>query len=203
MFAVLGVVGGIGSGKSTVCRAVTELLPVTLIDGDRLGHEVLTESAVIEKLVRQFGQTILDTEGRIDRKTLGKVVWSNDESGFPRLKELEQIVHPRIQERMKTEIELARTSHQCGVLLDAAVMLESGWSQICDRIIFIDRPDQARKAAALARGWSEQQWIQREQSQWTLADKKTKADFVIDNSGGLELAVRQLMDYAQQEFQWG
>jgi len=104
---------------------------------------------------------------------------------------------------MSSQVEAARESGQLGIILDAAVMLESGWAGICDKIVFIDTPDEKRRDYVVqGRGWTEEEWKQRERSQWSLAEKRKHADAVIDNSGTLEAAGTQLQNFVEQTFGW-
>ncbi|MCG6155457.1 dephospho-CoA kinase [Rubinisphaera margarita] len=202
-FAVLGLIGGVGSGKSTLSRWLAERLPVTRIDGDELGHRALKVNPVRTELVGRFGAGILNPDGEIHRAALGRLVWGEDQTAIENRRVLESIVHPEIRRMMDSQVEAARNSRQLGIILDAAVMLESGWAGICDKIVFIETPEQNRRNYVVqGRGWTEDQWKQRERSQWSLAEKRKRADAVIDNSGTLEAAGTQLQNYVEQTFGW-
>lgn len=202
-FAVVGLVGGIGSGKSAVSGWAGERLRIHAIDADKIGHQVLTEPEVIQQLTRRFGEQILDADGKILRPELGRLVWGDDPEHQQARKDLEAISHPAIRQEIQRRIARAKQSGDCGVFLDAAVMLESGWSRVCDRIVFVDTPAEIRQQRVeQTRGWSAEQWRAREESQWSTEKKRDRADFVVDNSGSVDQAGQQLLSYCKSEFGW-
>ena len=99
---IVGLIGGIGAGKSTVAQRLTER-GALVVDADRTGHEVLLESAVRDRLVQLFGNEILGGDGQIDRTRLGAIVFLADE----KRKLLEGVVHPRMAERFRERISFA------------------------------------------------------------------------------------------------
>src|SRR5262245_48995731 len=186
---VIGLVGGIGSGKSAVAQAFARRGGV-VIDADPIGHRALEDAAVEERARELWGERILDG-GRVDRKKLGAIVFA---SPVERAK-LEHVVHPWIGERICEEI--ARKQSDPGVrfvVLDAAVMLEAGWNKVCDRLVYVHAPRPVRMARVAAqRGWSESELMSREIAQLPLTAKATLADAAVDNIGTLE-AVQQQVD---------
>lgn len=202
-FAVIGLVGGVGSGKSTISAWVAERGPIVRVDGDRIGHAVLRSPFIKEKLVKAFGTEILDIAGEVDRQRLGQQVWGSSPERLAARQSLEAIVHPSIREEIQRQIETARATGKWGVLLDAAVMLETGWAGQCDRLVFLNTPDSRRRDWVLQqRGWTEQQWQEREKSQWSLEQKRQRADFILDNTGDLQQTGENLMTYLRREFRW-
>lgn len=189
---VVGVIGGIGSGKSRVAQELTRRAGGVspLISGDQLGHEALKQPDIRERIVEQWGQEIVNTKGEIDRKKLGVIVF-NDATAR---KTLESIVFPFIERGIAVGIDKARRDATTRlIVLDAAVMLEAGWDRHCDHLIFVDVPRDIRlQRLAQNRGWSERELAAREQAQWPLDDKKRRADFVIDNTGTPEQLARQI-----------
>ena len=152
---VIGVVGGIGSGKSSVARAVAALANVHVVDADHLGHDVLLDEGVKVALRRQFGDGIFDAAGAVNRSSLARCVFGDGESHRTARHALEQIVHPEIARRIATEIARAEAAGHEAVLLDAAVLLEAGWRRLCDAVIFIDAPEDLRlKRVQQRSGWS-------------------------------------------------
>jgi dephospho-CoA kinase len=176
---ILGIIGGIGSGKSLVAEEFARKRGF-LIVGDQLGHEALREPDVKQKVRARFGQEIVDDQGNIERRKLGARVFAH----AAELRALEELVFPHIERRIGEEV--ARAQRQDDVdfaVLDAAVMLESGWSRICDKLIFVDAPRAVRlQRVAHKHGWNEKEVAAREQMQMDLSFKKARADFVIDNS---------------------
>jgi len=182
----VGIIGGIGSGKSTVARWIAEQHPVRVIDADQVGHHVLKEPAIIATLQREFGPTILNAQGQIDRQALAQRVFGHGEAQRVAREKLEQIVHPAIRAAIEQQLAQVDPATHQAVLLDAAVLLEAGWSDICDLILYIDTPAEVRQArVARQRGWSAEELAAREASQWPLDRKQQAADAVLLNTGNL------------------
>ncbi len=202
-FVILGFIGGVGSGKSTLAKWLSRQFEIPVVDGDRLGHAALEQSEVKKQLVERFGAEILNPSGEIDRSRLGKLVWGNNAQAVRARKELEQIVHPVIRKSIENAIVEARQSGNIAVIIDAAVMIEADWHQACDKLIFVDTPDAKRLEHVInSRNWTEQQLVEREQSQLDLDVKRKHADLVIDNSGTIEQSGQQLMQWLHQQFGW-
>jgi len=196
---VIGIVGGIGSGKSAVARTAALQIPLTVIDCDRLGHETLDRPNIQQQLRDVFGNQIFLDNGRIDRSAVGRLVFGTDSPAQARRHQLEQIVHPAIQEQVQKEIQHARGLKKSqAVLLDAAVLLESNWGHLADAVVFVDVPAEARFARVQStRNWTFDEWSRREASQWPLDRKRAAAHLVISNAGEVERAARQLVDWIQ------
>lgn len=175
---VVGLIGGIGAGKSLVADRLRKL-GACVIDADRTGHEVLLDDAVADRIVREFGEQVRDHEGRIDRKKLAALVFANDEDR----RTLEAIVHPPMAERFRDEIETALQDTRVPlVVLDAAILLEVGWESICDVVVFVDAPRSVRLDRLKAtRGWDDEELTRREMAQWPEARKRARADVVVQN----------------------
>jgi dephospho-CoA kinase len=178
---VIGLVGGIGAGKSTVADALARH-GGKVVAGDPLGHEALEQRDILDRIADAFARRdILTAEGKVDRKKLGKVVFP---SPVERSR-LEHLVHPYIEERIGEEIEKAQEDSKAKfVVLDAAVMLEAGWDDVCDKLIYVDAPRPVRLSRVKAqRGWSETDLANREAVQMPADKKKERADAVVDNGG--------------------
>jgi len=191
---VIGIVGGIGSGKSSVARWVAARhQDVTLISGDEIGHEVLTEAAVRDAIRKRFGEPVFHADGQINRRALGQVVFGSSREHHWARDDLERIVHPRIRETIAEKIATAAAAGQRAVLLDAAVLFEAGWNDLCHAVVFIDVPRDERYARLREiRGWDDAETERRESSQASLESKRSRSQFIVDNSGPLEAAGRQL-----------
>jgi dephospho-CoA kinase len=181
---VIGIVGGVGSGKSALARWVAEHHPVAVIDADKIGHEVLVQPQVAAQLRQAFGAEILDESGRVQRASLAARVFGESDEHRAARSRLESIVHPEIDREVERQIgAMDRDAVRC-VLLDAAVLLESGWRTHCDAVIFIDTPLARRRQWVQAgRGWSADELARREASQWPLDQKRAAADAVVVNDG--------------------
>ena len=113
--------------------------------------------------------------------------------------DLQQIVHPVIRRDLQEQVAAARKDAGVElVLLDAAVLLEAGWNDICHAVVFVDTPLELRQARVAGRGWTPADLECREASQLPLMEKRAAADHVIDNSGPLDEAGRQLLDIFEQ-----
>lgn len=191
---VIGVVGGIGSGKSSVVRWVAQRYPVAVLDADAIGHDVLLSTEIKQQLLQRFGEEILTPAGEIDRKALARRVFGDAPQFLAARRQLERIVHPEIRRRIQSGVYSAGGQPQSGVvLLDAAILLEAGWRDLCRWVVLIDCPREVRLARVLEhRGWSAEELDRRERSQWPLAEKRRLCDVIIDNSGELAVAGEQL-----------
>ena len=178
---VVGLVGGIGSGKSEVAAALARR-GGCVVAGDPLGHEALRQPAVRDQVVARWGRGVLGPDGEIDRSKLGAVVFAAPTDRTA----LESIVHPWIGRRLREEMDAARADPKCRfVVLDAAIMLEAGWEAACDLLVYVHAPRSVRLArVAGQRGWSPAEVAARERAQLPLAVKAARADAAIDNGDG-------------------
>jgi dephospho-CoA kinase len=182
---VIGLAGGIASGKSTVAMLFEELGAVSL-NADQIGHEVLREPAVQESLRNEFGPTIFDAAGEVDRSAVARMVFGPDEGSQRRLLFLESITHPRISERLSEHLVQLRRTGCKAVILDAAVMFKAGWDRFCTRIVFVRVPHAVRVARAKSRGWTPAELDARENRQTPLVEKERKATDFLENDSSLE-----------------
>jgi dephospho-CoA kinase len=186
---VIGLLGGIGSGKSLVAAELARHGGY-LIAADQLGHEALQQPDIKARVAERWGRQVLTEAGKVDRKRLGAIVFADPRER----RELEAMTHPFIGRRIREEIEQARRRPEVRlIVLDAAVMLEAGWHGVCDHLLFIDSPRPARlQRLQEGRGWSAREVEDRENAQLPLTEKQRHADVVIDNSAGPERIVPQL-----------
>ena len=177
---VVGLVGGIGAGKSTAAAAFARR-GGRLIDADKLGHEALEEPAVKDQIVARWGAAMTNPDGTVNRRTLAGVVFQNPDERAA----LEAITFPAIRRRADAAIAATDADPAIRfVVLDAAVMLEAGWTDLCDTIVYIDAPREVRLARLAARsGWTPAEVAAREAAQLPLEDKRRRADTVIVNAG--------------------
>ena len=176
---VIGLVGGIGSGKSLVANLLAEH-GGRIVSGDEAGHDALRQSEIRQRVVERFGRGIVNEFGEIVRRKLAAIVFSNEQAR----KDLEAIVFPWIERRLEQEIAQAKADSAIRfVIIDAAVMLEADWDHGCDRLIYINVPREIRLQRLVERGWELSQIEAREKAQWPLEEKASRADAIIDNSG--------------------
>ena len=188
---VVGLIGGIGSGKSQVAAAFARH-GARVIAGDQLAHAALRDPDIRARVAARWGEALLDEHGEINRPRLAAIVFADPAE----LKALEAIAHPWIRQRIRAEMEAARHDPQVPlIVLDAAIMLEAGWSDACDRLIYIEAPRDVRlQRVARQRGWTVKEVEVREQAQLPLTEKVIRADHVLDNSTSLEHLNRQVDD---------
>lgn len=188
---MLGITGGIGSGKSTVTRMFSALGALTL-NIDRLGHEILAEPEVLKLLRDRWGEAPFQPNGEISRQAVAAIVFEPTEEGKKELDFLEQTLHPRIAKRVEAVLKEKNLLENQLVLLDAPLLIEAGWDKMVDRVVFVDCPESRRKIRFMERGWSEEEFRRRNDRQLPVEIKRARADWVIDNSGDLERTAAQV-----------
>lgn len=188
--ASFGLTGGIASGKSTVAGMFSKL-DAKIIDADKLGHEQLRSGTLtFDEIVSRFGRGILNTEGEIDRRRLGDVVFAEPE----RRAALNAIVHPAIMARRQ---QLTRLYHaedpDAVVISDAALIYEAHIEgRFLKVIVAWCRPEQQLERLMAKTGLSHQAAERRIQAQMSADEKRQRADYVIDTSGTLGETERQV-----------
>ncbi|MBT4694814.1 MAG: dephospho-CoA kinase [Planctomycetaceae bacterium] len=189
---VVGLSGGIGSGKSFVAGLLKDL-GAQVFDADRAGHDVLREDNIKELLRQRWGNQIFGSNGEVDRQAVASVVFGCDDKAKTELRFLQSISHPRIQLALEKFIE---TSHIAGnsasIVVDAALLFEAEWDQCCDKVIFVDCSESVRWQRCRERGWADEEIIQRQASQLELQEKRRRSDLILNNSGTRENTLKQL-----------
>jgi dephospho-CoA kinase len=193
---VIGVVGAVCSGKSTVARMMARE-GFEHIDADALAHEVLNRPGTKRTLKDAFGETIFREDGSVDREALSRIVFAGPEE----LRKLNRIVHPPVLEEIKERVQRATGP----VVLDAALLLETHLHrQCCDLLVYVDTPEHLRKRRAeKERGWESEELHRRESAQLPLEEKKAKADLTIRNDRTeekLRQNVKELIEQIRQIF---
>jgi dephospho-CoA kinase len=186
---VIGLTGGICSGKSTVA-AMFMRLGATVIDADQVAHELVEpDQPLFEAVASAFGREVVGADGRIDRRRLGAMVFADPKAR----RRLEAILHPSIILECERRIEQAGISGAAACLLDAALLIESGWHTRCDAVILVE----ASEAVQLdrlegARGLSRDDAMLRIRAQMPQEEKRPHARYVIENEGLIEETERQV-----------
>jgi dephospho-CoA kinase len=195
----VGFIGGIGSGKSAVSRGLSNTFQTLTIDADRIGHEVLGMQSVKDRIRQAFGDVVFDgTE--VCRKLLAREVFGSDTHNKQARIRLEEIVHPEIRRQVEKQLSDIPDDIEI-IVLDAAVMLETGWNDLCDSIIFVDAPFEVRLGRVQEnRDWTADELRRREASQLSIEEKRAAAQFIVDNSGTLENAIKQLVPFIRTRF---
>ena len=179
---VIGLTGGISSGKSTVSQFLTELGAV-IIDADKVGHETLKpDSEAWREVVAAFGEQIVATNGEIDREKLGEIVFSNPEARS----QLNQIMHPRMYDLVKTRLDEYRRQGTGIVVLEAPLLLEAGWTSLVDEVWVTTAPEGiVLKRLRGKTGLPEKESLARIRSQLPAEKRVKHADVVINTDCSL------------------
>ncbi|MEC8864452.1 MAG: dephospho-CoA kinase [Planctomycetota bacterium] len=188
---VIGLLGGIGSGKSTIAQQLMEL-GAHKIDADKVGHEILSDEDVRHAVKNRWGEFVFDENGWIDRARLAKMVFGNAEGERSSLADLEAITHPRIRAEIQRRLQVLRDARAEVVILDAPVLIKAGWDHLCDELVFIECPLATRLRRVEQRGWSAADLESREAAQTSLDEKRSRCNVSLDNSKDTQHAFRQV-----------
>lgn len=175
-FKVIGLVGGIGSGKSAVAAALARR-NYLVIDADKDAKAALERPDVRDTLVQWWGPDIL-TEGRIDRKKVAQIVFAD----ATQRTRLESLIHPIVRADRYTTVARARRESRPGVVVDAPLLFEAGSDKDCDLIWFVDAPLEQRQQRVRARGWTDEELTRREAAQLPLDEKRRRSTTIIPNN---------------------
>lgn len=187
---VIGLLGGIASGKSTVASEFAKL-GCKIVDADRIAHEVLSKEDVRQKVTDLFGKGVLDSSGKINRKALANLVFADAD----KLSSLNKIIHPLVLKRAEELIERYSSQKQAkAIVLDIPLLLEVSWAKRCDKLIFVRCKRSVRLQRAKKMGFDENQIKIREKFQISLDKKARVADNIIDNNSNVSTLVRQVAD---------
>ena len=178
---VIGIAGGIGSGKSLVARQFASL-GCGVIDADQLSHQVLNQPQVQDQLRRWWGDEIIDAGGQVDRKAIGRRVFNAPDE----LRRLEELVHPgvhRLREAHRSRYE--KDPSVIAIVEDCPLLFEVGLDRQCDVVVFVEARREVRlQRVKNKRGWTEQELASREKNQQPLDIKASRADYIVENSEG-------------------
>ena len=191
---VIGLTGGIGTGKSEAARQL-EKLGALIISADQVGHEAYTvNTEAWEQVVATFGNGILQDDKEIDRRKLGGIVFSDPSQ----LKKLNQIMHPRMARIVSDKIEAFRGQGVDTVVVEAALLFEAGWDSLVEEVWVTDASEEIIIGRLRERnGLSEEEAKKRINSQMDRMERIGRSDFVINNSGDmaeLGTTIKELWD---------
>jgi dephospho-CoA kinase len=189
---IIGLVGGIGAGKSLVAALFAER-GARVIDADAAGHEALRQPSIRDQVKSRWGDQVIEKDNQVNRRKLGSIVFADPQERTV----LQAIVFPWIDQQIREEIARAQSDPSVRlIVLDAAIMQETGWDAACNRVIFIDTPRQQRAARLMERrGWSAEELPSRERAQMSVDEKRSRAHDILINDG-------TLADLAQQVDAW-
>ena len=190
---IIGLTGGISSGKSTVLKTLRSL-GATIIEVDKTAHIIMEPGQPAWKeLVDYFGDEILTVDQKINRTILGTLVFNHPDW----LKKLNQITHPRVIEYLESHLnELRKTKPQGVIVLEVPLLYESGMNQMCDQVwvVWVDYETQLRRLRKRD-GVSHEDAVKRIASQMSLDEKAKRADMVVDNTGTPEATASATTKY--------
>ena len=180
---VIGLTGGIATGKSEVSRILREL-GATVIDADRVGHEAYKpHSPVWQEVVETFGDEILEPTGEIDRKRLGAIVFNDPDARA----KLNSIMHPRMADMIRQKIGHLRQSGENVVVVEAALLVEANWDSLVDEIWVTHSPEELVVERLRGRNnLSQEEIMSRIRSQIPFDERGRHADVLVANSGELD-----------------
>ena len=180
---VIGVAGGIASGKSTVTR-VFERLGARVLDADAIGHELLRTDGLRDRIRGIFGEAVLTPEGEVDRRALGRLVFGDEQAR----QRLNRLVRPAIRAEIRRRIAGMRGEGYDGaVVVDAPLLVDTGPTDLTDRVILVTAPAVTRKDRIIRRsGLSEEEAAQRIAAQVPDAKQARWVDYVLENDGTLD-----------------
>lgn len=194
---VIGIVGGMGAGKSTVIALWNEIQPISCISADVIGHDILLRGhAAYEPILEAFGKDILDDTGEIIRKKLGERAFKDPIS----VARLNQITHPLIIEEVERQItEAKRTKPGQYIILEAALLLESGLTRFTDLIVAVYADIEGRIQRIIKReGLPTEHILQRFKAQKEWKELESVADYIIDNDISLDYTREQIKNILEQ-----
>ncbi len=188
---VIGIVGGVASGKSTVAAEFAKL-GCAVVSADAIAHELLKERPVRDEVARLFGPEILTPSGEIDRGRLAQKVFADG----GKLAALNKLIHPRVLRRTEELIaKYGHCVHVTAIVLDMPLLIEVGWADRCDRLIFVKCDRRRRAERAKRAGLMNEPEIKiRENFQISVDKKAEQADNTIDNNSDFSTLVRQIQD---------
>ena len=190
---IIGLTGGIASGKSTVSRILKDLGAI-IIDADETAHSVVEPNKPAWRdIISSFGQEILHPDMTINRERLGEIVFLDPEQ----LDLLNHITHPRIMESLKDDFQRIKSSSpEAIVVLEVPLLYETFMERMCDEVwvVWVDRETQIKRLMG-RNNYSEEEAIRRIESQISLDEKARRANVVIDNRGTVEETISSATKY--------
>lgn len=179
---VVGLTGGIGCGKSEVRRRLLNA-GFTVLDADTLAKQLAeTDPVIVNKIKKEFGETMYDTAGHLQRKALAAIVFNDQQQ----LGKLNGIIHPRVISAVERQLEALQQGGEKIVVVEAALHYEVHWNEAMDMMVVVSAPLAQRLAWVMQRDGVDEAAVRRRMaSQLPLEEKVNRADYVIENSGDL------------------
>lgn len=184
---IIGLAGGIGSGKSAVA-ALLEELGCVVFRADRVAKEALNDPDIRQQIVSRWGDLLIDDSDWVDTRAIADIVFVDARER----KWLENIVHPWVEQRRREYFSQAPPNTPA-LVIDAPLLYEAKLNELCGAVIFVDTPPHTRlKRLQQTRQWTEEELQRREDCQFPLDEKRTRADYVIENHGDMQFLRQQV-----------
>lgn len=189
---VIGIAGGIASGKSTIAEMLKSL-GSDIIDADKICHQLINSKDIAHEITKRWGKHIQDSHGNIKRDALAEIVFSDGEE----VSALNRIIHPEAIKQIKSRVaELQAEAATKAIVLDAALLVESNLIDICDLILFVDtKKNRCMTRVQNSRNWPLDEITKREKFQGLLQQKREMADIIINNNHSKEDTLNQVKDF--------
>jgi len=192
MCLIIGLTGGIVSGKTTVAN-MFQKLGAKIIDADKIGHQIiLPRKPAWEKIIQEFGHSILREDLTIDRKKLGLLVFSNQKL----LEKLNKITHPEIKKAINQKIsdfKLIHHHYSRIMIIEVPLLFETGMEHLMDKIILVSLSEKEQiRRLSKRNGFDKDESLKRIKSQMSNKIKAGKADYIIDTNQSLEMTKKQV-----------
>jgi len=186
---VIGIIGGIGSGKSLVAQAFGDL-GCGIINSDKIAHEALELPTIRKTLLDWWGPDILTPESHICRKAIAARVFGHPDQ----VARLNGLIHPQVEQMRQQQMKIwANQKEILAVIWDTPLLIEVGLDRLCDKVIYVKVPKNIRLQRIQAtRGWSEEELNKREISQISLDKKEFLADYIVQNIGDVSSTLHQV-----------
>lgn len=178
---ILGLTGNIGCGKSSLSN-ILKKNKYRVVDADIISREIFDDKSLLESVFNRFGGHIRNSDGSLDRKALGSIVFNDDN----KLIELNNLTHPRIRLNILREIEKSRQIEDKIVIIDAALLIEGDYLDIVDKLLVVTCNEKVQIERIIKRdNCSKNDALSRINSQMSQEEKSKYGDYIIDNSGTL------------------
>lgn len=196
MTKVLGITGGIATGKSTVV-AFLKKAGYPIVDGDVIAREIVAKGQpALAAIVETFGPDILLTTGELDRKKLGQLIFSSSQ----KRELLNETLKPFLRKEILRQIEEAKKKAASLIIVDIPLLYEAHYEAIMDQVAVVYVPEKIQKERLMARNHlTEEEAQQRIASQWPIETKKERADIVFDNQGTREETEQQVKKWLEKQ----
>ena len=198
MTKVLGLTGGIASGKSTVSEYF-RTFGIPIIDADKVAHDVMRAGQpVVREIAETFGEEVIFPNGEIDREKLGQIVFKDSD----KRKQLDNLVRAEIRDEIERGIKILVDENKPLIILDIPLLFEANYEKMVDEVmvVYVDTTTQKERLLNRNKDLTSEDADNRIQSQMPLKDKAEKADVVIDNNGTIDASRKQVEKWLKEHY---